>query len=132
MRFDYNQIVSTDAEEFAKIKASLDLADYTKSDAADICRIEAFLDLRPGVLAGHDLYIETCRCGCGRSITFYDFVFTSVVDAEHSKSFIVHTLFGSKLIVNKPRLVRCSACNDNVGMLGYSEMNYVCWVQGVD
>jgi hypothetical protein len=35
---------------------------------------------------------------CGRLLTFYDFIYTGIVDAGHPKSFVVHTLLGVRNI----------------------------------
>ena len=88
------------------------LADATMSDEADIGRIERILDLKEGTLKGRVLHVQRQDCsGCQRQLTFFDVVHSAVVDAGHSKSFLVHTLLGSKYLVDKPRLVRCSACS---------------------
>ena len=41
---------------------------------------------------------------CSLMNTDYDFVFTAMIDWGHPKSFIVHTLFGSKYIIIQPLL----------------------------
>ncbi len=52
-------------------------------------------------------------CECGRRLTMYDFVFTGLVDAGHSKSLIVHgcrgmgpdpvVVYGDKVVVRSSR-----------------------------
>lgn len=114
---DYNSVVSLSREEFEQSAPSReeleDETRSTKSDAVDIAKMERLLDLRPGMLAGDEYYLErlSCQC-CGRLLTMYDFVFTGLVDGGHSKSLIVHTFVGSKLVVNEPRRIRCSTCGE--------------------
>ena len=118
MMIDYNDVVSLSEEEFqatfAVACAEAELADPTKftmSDEEDIAKMERLLDVRPGALAaGEPYYLQSYQCECGRILTTYDFVFTALVDAGHSKSLILHTFIGNKLVINKPRNVRCSEC----------------------
>jgi len=113
---DYNDVVGISEEEF-KARArcvAADLADptqYTKADADEIAKMERLLDVREGTLQGQDYYLQRYQCECGRVLTSYDFVFTGLVDAGHSKSLILHTFVGSKNVLNKPRRVRCSQCS---------------------
>ena len=107
---DYNDVVDLGAEEFKtrtlRSCAAEDLADrrrFTKADREEIDKVERLLDVRPGTLAGQDYYLERLQCECGRLLTTYDFVFTGLVDADHSKSLILHTFVGSKFVVNPPR-----------------------------
>jgi hypothetical protein len=111
---DYNRVVSLSAEEFKRLTPSVsDLRDeskFTRSNDEDIAKMERLLDLREGALAEDQYYLQRVECGCGRLLTMYDFVFTGLVDAEHSKSLVVHTFVGDKFIVNAPRRVRGSEC----------------------
>ncbi len=112
---DYNQVRSVSQSEFdraAPSKADLeDPTKATKSDDEDIAKMERLLDLKNGSLGAEDYYLERIECGqCGRVLTMYDFVFTGLVDGGHSKSLIVHTFLGNKLVLNDPRPIRCSAC----------------------
>jgi len=115
---DYNSVVSLSAEEFkARTRRSCapeDLGDerkFTKADRGEIAKVERLLDVRPGTLSGEGFYLGRLQCAnCSRLLTAYDFVFTGLVDAGHSKSLILHTLVGSKFVVNPPRQIRCSAC----------------------
>jgi len=111
---DYNKVISRTAEEFnAKKTPDSELKDpakFTGSDAEDVSAIERLLDVKPGTLAADAYYLEKVHCQCGRLLTMFDFVFTGLVDAGHSKSFILHTLVGAKYIMNVARGVRCSAC----------------------
>ncbi|MFE3254254.1 hypothetical protein ACFXPS_05545 [Nocardia sp. NPDC059091] len=111
---DYNNVVSLSREEFERLGPSVaelrDQTKFTKSDDEDIAKMERLLDLREGVLANDEYYLERVISRCGRILTMYDFVFTALVDAGHSKSLIVHTFIGNKLVVNEPRLIRCSVC----------------------
>lgn len=118
MQFDYQNVKSVDDETFIKAAASHNFEDeskYTKSDAEDISSIERMLDAREGILAAEEFYLEREVCECGRNLTFYDFVFTALLDAQHSKSFVLHTLIGTKKIVNQARTMRCSACSRLTG-----------------
>jgi ribosomal protein S27E len=114
MHGDYNLVQSLTEDEFRRRTAGTALKDpyqWTMSDAADIEKIELLLDVRAGILKNEQLYLGKATCeGCGRTLTMYDFVLSGIVDAEHSKSFILHTLIGNKLIINKARIVRCSVC----------------------
>jgi len=129
MKTEYENIKSLTDDEFYNQIGSIDVSEYTKSDAEDLRKIEEILYLRKGVLSNEELYLEHAECGCGRILTFYDFVYTAIVDAGHSKSFIVHTILGSKKIVNSPRTIRCSSCKD-VDVQGewtrYANKNYGC------
>ena len=116
---DYNNVVSVSLEEF-RATSECDFTEdgrvvadpdrFTKSDEEDIAKMERLLDLMPGTLSGQDYYLERLQCECGRILTMYDFVFTGLVDAGHSKSLILHTFVGNKLVINPPRKVRCSEC----------------------
>lgn len=111
---EYQRLQSIGQAEFQRLMAAclaqLDAA--TMSDEADVGRIERMLDLKDGALKGHVLHVQHEYCsGCQRQLTFFDVVHTALVDAGHSKSFLVHTLLGSKYLVDKPRPVRCSACS---------------------
>jgi len=112
---DYNQVRSVSKVEFERAapnKADLeDPEKATKSDHEDIAKMERLLDLKNGSLGGDDYYLQRIDCEqCGRILTMYDFVFTGLVDGGHSKSLIVHTFLGNKLVLNDPRPIRCSAC----------------------
>jgi hypothetical protein len=110
MDYDYSKVSSLDAGEFQRLRAGIDFTKFTKTDESDLRMIESLLDLSEGSLPRDGYYLETTVCGCGRNMTFYDFVFTSLIDAGHPKSFTVHTLLGNKYIRNKPRQIRCSGC----------------------
>lgn len=115
---EYNNVVSLSEKEFRARTARscgaelLDNPDlFTKANYEEIAKVERLLDVKPGTLQGDDYYLQKHECpNCGRLLTTYDFVFTGLVDAEHSKSLILHTFVGSKFVVNNPRPVRCSAC----------------------
>jgi hypothetical protein len=114
MDYDYGKVqpVSDDVFEKAQNHMAARMADATVSDKDDVNRIERLLDLRKGVLEGRPFRLAKGNCDhCARLLTFYDFVYTAIVDAGHPKSFIVHTLLGSKRILNKARKIRCSSCN---------------------
>jgi len=116
---DYNAVVSLSPEEFESralacaVERLADRNRFTKSDEEDLARTERLLDLQPGTLTrqGVDYFLEYYQCECGRVLTTYDFAFTGLIDAGHSKSLILHTFVGNKLLVNQPRKVRCSQCS---------------------
>lgn len=110
---DYDRVVSVSPERFEeawKRGGFDDSRNFTRSDAEDVERIENLLDVRRGVLSGIEYLADDHDCPCGRKMTFYDFVFTALVDRIHTKSFMVHTLLGEKLVINAARKVRCSNC----------------------
>lgn len=117
VNLDYNDVAGVSAEEF-RIRAACaverfeaDPEIWTKSDEKDIANIEHLLDVKEGTLSRDDDYlVARYQCECGRLLTTYDFVFTGLVDAGHSKSFILHTFIGSKFVLQKPRPFRCSQC----------------------
>jgi hypothetical protein len=125
-QIDYNDVVGVTEEEFwdrarycavlagrterdAEVDADI-YRHFTKSDEEDIAKIERLLDVREGTLTCEDNWLERIECECGRVLTIYDFVFTGLVDAGHSKSLILHTFLGTKYVLNRPRAVRCSNC----------------------
>lgn len=114
MDLSYNFVRSVSQEEFDRIApTSQELAErYTRSDREDVAKIARLLDVREETLVGRDnYYLEKTNCeNCGRLLTMYDFVFTAIVDAEHTKSLILHTLVGTKRVINQPRPIRCSNC----------------------
>jgi len=115
---DYNDVVGVSAEEFrARSACSVmereeldDPNNFTRSDQEDIAKIERLLDVREGTLSDDDYYLGRYQCECGRLLTTYDFVFTGLVDAGHSKSLILHTFIGRKYLLNPRRPIRCSQC----------------------
>jgi hypothetical protein len=116
---DYNDVIGLTPEEFKPRMMCEVLEDgrvvadpnrFTKSDQEDIAKMERLLDVRPGTLSGQDYYLGKMQCECGRTLTMYDFVFTGLIDANHSKSLVLHTFVGTKLVLNPPRKIRCSQC----------------------
>ena len=80
---------------------------------SDIEAIERLLDVRPGTLSSKAYFFESdaCRCSCGKKITMYDFVLTSLVDAAYSKTLVLHTLLSMNLAGSqRPQEIRCSSC----------------------
>ena len=123
MDYDYSALQSVPDDAFDKALAASAalLADATVSDQDDIGRMERLLDIQGGTLKG-PFRLQKAKCErCGRLLTTYDFVYTAIVDAGHPKSFVVHTLVGSKRLLNKPRIIRCSSCN-TVTTKGYHYM----------
>lgn len=126
MLYDYSQVTSLTEEQFLIARQRHDISKYVKSSQDDLRKIEAILDLREGVLSSEEYYLEKATCECGRGITFYDFVYTSIVDAGHPKSFVLHTLLGSKYVSNRARQIRCSSCNKIVPSRSYITPRYCC------
>ena len=126
---EYSALSGIRADEFKqRMSACFDKNKATKSDSDDIKKIEDFLDLKRDALKHEEFYVSDGTCGkCSRKFTFYDHVIGSVTDAGHSKSLVVHTLFGSKHFIQPPRPVRCSACNTiSVDVLTYETSAYGC------
>lgn len=126
---DYTILRSMTPDEFAD--ATTSVADaraqgFTESDAEDLRKIERLLDVEEGALADQVFLVEPTQCVCGRVISMYDVVFTALVDALHSKSFILHTLIGNKLIANPPRDVRCSVSGHLHKVVSYTKRGYGC------
>ena len=116
--YDYTMVKSADEVEFSTLAAIGDYTNpdkYTKSSPEDIAKIERLLDVRMGTLSSDEYYLQKVECQCGRLLTFYDFVFTALVDASHPKSFVLHVLTGTKKIINDARIVRCSNCAQQTG-----------------
>ena len=113
MEYDYSRLQSVPDDVFKKAATASEalLVDATVSDPDDISRMERLLDLMEGTLKGSFRFQKLHCARCDRLLTFYDFVYTSIVDAGHPKSFVVHTLVGSKRLTNRPRQIRCSSCN---------------------
>ncbi|MBB3592701.1 DNA-directed RNA polymerase subunit RPC12/RpoP [Rhizobium sp. BK529] len=125
---DYETVNTVSPQEFSLLLSTFDPQRFSKSDEFDIQRVEMMLDLKGGALANEDMYLEKYTCsGCGKQLFFSDFVYTSITDAGHHKSFVVHTLLGSKLIRNKHRNIRCSNCRTvSTKPLNYWINNYQC------
>ncbi|MGA5492557.1 hypothetical protein ACPCTG_32715 [Streptomyces pseudogriseolus] len=124
---------SVSSEDFKSLTPSAAaLADpgrFTRSDSEDIAKMERLLDLQEGVLAREvrDFHLERIVCEeCGRLLTTYDFVFTALVDAGHSKGLIVQTMLGNKLVLNVSREIRCSNCSRINARGDYTMPNYAC------
>lgn len=126
MHLEYSKIKSVTPDAFAAMRQKHRISGYVKSDARDLRRIEDLLELRPGLLAGEEFYVSRYDCSCGHTLTFYDFVHTALVDAGHSKSFVLHTLLGSKFVINQARRLRCSECTSEGESLDYITPNYCC------
>jgi hypothetical protein len=123
---EYSQIRSLNEQQFNAEMSRRTTVRFNTADANEVSRIEKFLDLRPSVLTSQQLRIEDMDCSCGKKLTFFDFIFTAVCDYGHSKSFVAHTLLGSKFIINQPRQVRCSSCLT----LSPNAQNYQCFGYG--
>ena len=105
----------------------------TLTSSEDMRRIERLLDLKEGILGDVSFFLTPYECQCGRMLSFYDFIFSALVEQWHDPSFIVHTLVGNKYFVNEPRPIRCSNCGRSTnwdGTLrhecGYETDSYGC------
>ena len=68
--------------------------------------------MKKGSLKEVEAYLLDKNCsGCGKSIDLFDKVVTAVTDADHSKSFILHTMIGNKRVASKTDFVRCTNCS---------------------
>ena len=128
---DYNQVKSIEKSEFDKRRIPSNvLQDDTKFSVttAEVKeRIERILDVNPGTLGEEIYYFQKGSCANGHDLSMYDFVFTALIDAGHSKSLVLHTLVGNKYVLNAPRRVRCSTCSDmSVQGHAYSMEKYAC------
>jgi hypothetical protein len=124
MTQEYSKLPSLPADEFQRRISKFDKKAATKSDAKDIAKMERLLELRPGVLGKDEFYVSNVKCTCGRQITFYDLVASSLMEG-HSKSFVVHTLLGSKHFIQPPRKITCVECG-TVHTLDYCNDRYGC------
>ncbi|WFS68235.1 hypothetical protein CFBP4996_19670 [Agrobacterium leguminum] len=128
---NYNSVQSMEEIEFNKKRVSdHELEDSNKFEvtSSDVkARIERLLDVLPGTLGDTPYYFQSGACPNGHKLSMYDFVFTALIDAGHHKSFILHTLVGTKRVVNAARLVRCSVCAEwSPSGHAYNMSNYAC------
>jgi hypothetical protein len=126
--YDYNLVTSLTPEEFKK-QTSKDTTKYNEASDEEIQKMERLLDIQPGTLAAAGPYkLEKTKCDfCGRTLTMYDFIFTALVDANHSKSFVLHTLVGNKFVIQRPRTIRCSVCGTmSINSFKYLMRKYWC------
>lgn len=115
MALDYNKVKSLSNDDFDKIKLDINKIksdpNYSKVQPETLASIERFLDLKPGVLKEIEGYIQKQNCShCKKEITLLDKVITAMVDAEHSKSFMMHTMLGNKRTLSQIPVVRCGNC----------------------
>jgi DNA-directed RNA polymerase subunit N (RpoN/RPB10) len=132
---DYNLVNSVTPEEFNKLTSEEGDIKYNVANDEEIKKMERLLDVEPGTLAAAGPFkLEDVQCtSCGRTLTMYDFIFTALVDANHTKSLVLHTFVGSKFVVQRPRPVRCSACG-TMGVLAHKYLmrKYTCTVPHLD
>ncbi|MCW5203809.1 MAG: hypothetical protein QTN59_03330 [Candidatus Electrothrix communis] len=94
---------------------------------SDIEAIECLLDVRPGTLSNNAYFFESdaCKCQCQKTITMYDFVFTSLVDSAYSKSLVLRTLLSTNFVARKaPQKIRCSSCGRSGMYMSKCKMSY--------
>lgn len=114
---DYNRVRSMSEEEFSSYKIDIEEIrnsdEYIKTDLATLEKIERFLDVKKGSLKDVESYLLDKKCvGCGKNLDLFDKVMTAVVDADHSKSFILHTMLGNKKTASRTEFTRCSSCGE--------------------
>lgn len=131
MPLDYKTIKPISQVEFeGKVRPlSIVAADpnFRKASAEDLSAAEQMLDLRPGVLRDYEFYCTRYFCVCGNPVSIDDFVKTSMIEANHDPSFILHTLLGRKPIVAEAKPVCCAACGALTPMaFNYSTPFYGC------
>lgn len=130
MQLDYSKVQSISQEEFEKIRPDIEAvkndARYAKVQPETLTKIERFLDLKPGTLAGVEGYLrkENCPC-CNKDLDLLDKVVTALVDAGHSKSFIVHTMLGNKTTMSPASGVRCTSCGTVTASLAWHFWGFV-------
>ena len=99
----------------------------TQVEQSDIEAIERLLDVRPGTLSSKAYFFESdgCRCVCQKTISMYDFVVTSLIDAAYSKSLVLHTLLSTEFTgQNNPQEIRCSSCGRSGLYLSKYKISY--------
>lgn len=129
---DYGALRGSSEEEFMAIRERYYYPTFgTRSfDVVNISeptkeKIEKLLEVAPGTLKVMDDIIEKYACKCGHEFTTYDAVFTGLVDVRHSKSFLLHTILGSKFIITPANRIRCSHCGTlSDRPLGYAGHHY--------
>lgn len=132
MTIEYNSVREYSPEEFEKLTIPReklnDTSSFYKASQEDKACIERLLDVRPGTLDAENMYLQNSECdGCGKQHTPYDFYFTALVDTDHSKSVILHTTVGVKMVIQRPRRIRCSICGTRaVRESVYSMLSYGC------
>jgi hypothetical protein len=121
---DYSALESLGRDEFERRMVAFDKSSATKSDTADIAKIEDLLLVRRGTLAGQDFYVSRALTAAGRAITFYDLIVSSLLEG-HSRSFVLHTLLGTKFFV-QPRRKITLAEDSSIHVLDYCTSGYGC------
>lgn len=132
MSFDYDLVEGVPKEVFDQhVKSVAELAkddDYRPSSKSEIEKVEEMLDVQEGTLAKMEFYVKKASCKkCGNEIGLNDVIRTAIQDAGHSKSAVLHTLVGNKYIVDRPKHVRCSECDEVMEVASsYGTMMYGC------
>ena len=126
MALNYEDVAGVTKEEFDS-QTKFPSGTPRKATATELRQVETLLEVQPDTLSKLDFYMESLRCqSCGNEIGIYDFVHTAINDAGHSKSFILHTFVGTKHIINEPRHVQCSRCEE----MSLNPMGYWCSIYG--
>lgn len=122
----YFEIESISKVEFQKLMQPFDKSKAIKSDLDDIHKIEHLLHLSKGILANEEFYVAEQTCKCGKTVKFSDIVSTAL-SSGHPASFLVHTILGSKYIV-QPAFgkIKCSGCAEIMEGSFYEVRNYGC------
>ena len=120
---DYTQLKPASPEAAAEKGLSLEQARQDpamrRATPEELAIVEAWLDVRAGTLAGLEFWSSRVDDANGVPIGIVNIVLTALIDAGHSKSFILHTLLGNKLILSPVHPVR-----DSGGKLAATRVNY--------
>ena len=116
MSFEYDLVKGVSEEDFRKHVKSVDELrsddSYRNASPQELHEVEDLLDVQRGALDKVEFFVKKANCeNCGKELGMADVVRTAIKDAKHSKSAILHTLGGSKYIVDRPKEIRCSNCD---------------------
>jgi len=132
MSFEYDLVEGVSEEEFRqKVKSVNELKsdnDYRLASQDELQKVETILDVQKGTLNQVKFFVEKANCQkCDAELGMNDVVKTTIEDAGHSKSAILHTLVGSKYIVDRPKNIHCAHCSEVQEIAGsYASALYGC------
>jgi hypothetical protein len=110
MYSDYSKIPTTEPDAAEKLGLNIDEMrndpNMRKATFEELQSVERWLDVRPGILSDGEFWSTRITDKQGLEVGLVEIVLTALIDAGHSKSFVLHTLLGNKLIVTSPRPVR--------------------------
>ena len=132
MNKNYLQMQSETEGEFKSASALSKIdGNVVETPPEDMRKIENILDLTRGILGDGGFYCSEQHCECGRQLSWYDVVFTSLVEQWHEPSFLVHCFVGRKYLLGRPGAIRCSNCGiknsvNRAQTTWYQTKNYGC------